>query len=370
MHIAYLLTSLGIGGAERQVVALAEGMAAKGHHVTLIVMKPPEAYEWPTSVEVTRLNANKSFGGLCSAVMRAHRFMRSFQPDLVHSHTFPANIAARALHILGSAPAVLSTIHNVYEGGWRRTVLYGLTDGLSIHTTAVSEAVANRYVEIGAVPRRKCSVVTNGIDLHEFDPERMRGGSSRQRSDVAGDFIWLAAGRIVPAKDFENLLAAFKRVRAEIPRTQLWLAGGPIEERAMRINGDHQAIERPDSNHVRWLGHCDNMAETLAACDAFVLSSAWEGMPLVVGEAMAMQKPVVVTDVGGVRELVADAGVIVPPKNPDALADAMLRVIRMSEQERGTMGKAARERIRQHFDMNVKADEWQALYARLLRDRR
>ncbi|MGA8744115.1 MAG: glycosyltransferase [Terracidiphilus sp.] len=370
MRIAYLLTSLGIGGAERQVVALAERMASRGHHVALVVIKAPEKHEWPASVEVVRLNANKSFAGLCSAVIRAHRFLRGFRPDLVHSHTFPANMLARMLHILGSAPVVLSTIHNVYEGGWRRTVLYRLTDELSIHTTAVSEAVANRYIQIGAVRRRKCSVVTNGIDLHAFDPARACDSSSTERNDAADDFIWLAAGRMVPAKDFESLLAAFKLVRAEIPQAKLWIAGDLSEERAMRINGDHPAIERPGSNHVRWLGHCENMEETLAACDAFVLSSAWEGMPLVVGEAMAMQKPVVATDVGGVRQLVADAGVIVPPKNPEALAEAMLRVMRMSEDERGTMGKAARERIRQHFDVNAKADEWQALYATLLRDRR
>ncbi len=370
MRIAYMLTSLGIGGAERQVIALAERMAARGHQVVLIVLKPPEKHEWPTAVEVVRLNANKSFGDLCSALMRAHRFLGDFRPDLVHSHTFPANLAARALHILGSAPAVLSTIHNVYEGGWRRTVLYGLTDGLSIHTTAVSEAVANRYIEIGAVPQKKCSVVTNGIDLHEFDPERMHEGLSRQHSDATGDFIWLAAGRMVPAKDFDNLLSAFKRVQPEIPQTQLWIAGDVSEGRSMRNKGDCPSAESPGSDQVRWLGHCDNMAETLAACDAFVLSSAWEGMPLVVGEAMAMQKPVVATDVGGVRQLVADAGVIVPPKNSDALAEAMLRVMRMSQQQRDTMGKDARQRIRQYFDMDAKADEWEAIYSRLLRDRR
>ncbi len=368
MRIAYLLTSLGIGGAERQVVALAERMASRGHHVAFIVMKPPETHEWTTSVEVVRLNAHKSFGGLCSALMRAHRFLRNFQPDLVHSHTFPANMAERALYILGSAPAVLSTIHNVYEGEWRRTALYGLTDGLSIHTTAVSDAVANRYIQIGAAPQKKCSVVTNGIDLDEFDPVRVSQSLSREHIHAPGDFIWLAAGRMVPAKDFDNLLTAFKRVCAET-QTQLWIAGGLSEGEHMRNDGNRPSTESPVSDRVRWLGHCDNMAETFAACDAFVLSSAWEGMPLVVGEAMAMQKPVVATDVGGVRQLLADAGVIVPPKNPDALADAMLRVMRMSQQQRDSMGKASRERIRQQFDMNAKADEWQALYARLLRDR-
>jgi glycosyltransferase involved in cell wall biosynthesis len=112
------------------------------------------------------------------------------------------------------------------------------------------------------------------------------------------------------------------------------------------------------------------MPALLVAADAFVLSSAWEGMPLVVGEAMAMEKPVVATDVGGVAELVGNAGALVPPKSPRALAEAMLGVMRMPEEQRQSMGDAARERICHHFDMNAKADEWEELYSQLLSDHR
>jgi glycosyltransferase involved in cell wall biosynthesis len=124
------------------------------------------------------------------------------------------------------------------------------------------------------------------------------------------------------------------------------------------------------SDAIHWLGLRDDMPSLLDAADAFVLSSAWEGMPLVVGEAMAMEKPVVATDVGGVRELIGDAGVVIPPKSLEALADAMLRVMRMPEDQRNALGKAARERIRQRFDINAKAQEWDALYSHVLGDRR
>ncbi len=80
-----------------------------------------------------------------------------------------------------------------------------------------------------------------------------------------------------------------------------------------------------------------------------------------------MEKPVVATDVGGVRELVGDAGATVPPNNAEALAQAMLHVMRISSKERNAIGKAARDRICQHFDMNAKAEEWEMLYSRLLR---
>jgi glycosyltransferase involved in cell wall biosynthesis len=89
-------------------------------------------------------------------------------------------------------------------------------------------------------------------------------------------------------------------------------------------------------------------------------------MPLVVGEAMAMQKPVVATDVGGVRELLGEAGVIVPSKSPKELAEAMLELMGRIGEDRQALGRAARERITSHFSMDAKADEWETLYRAVL----
>lgn len=364
MRIAYMLTSLGIGGAERQAVALAERIAERGHGVVLVVLRKPVAREWTTTVPVVRLKMTKSPVGIIKGLMRARQFLRSFQPDLVHSHTFPANMTARLLRGTGAAPAVLSTIHNTYEGGRTRMLAYRLTDRWSVHVTAVSEAVAERYVAIGAVRKHRVSVITNGIDLKRFSQESTCGISIRDSMNAAGHFVWLAAGRITAAKDYACLIRAFARVRAAETRAQLWIAG----ESASSQEADLQSLaaQLGIANCIRWLGHRDDVANLLCAADGFVLSSAWEGMPLVVGEAMAMEKPVVSTDVGGVRELMGDTGVIVPAKDPVVLAEAMLRVMRIREDERSEMGKAARVRIVQLFDMDAKAAEWERLYTRLL----
>lgn len=152
MRIAYMLTSLGIGGAERQVVALAERMASRGHTVVLIVLQPRALKEWPTELQVIHLDTHKTLSSALGSLKRGRSFLREFHPDLVHSHTYPANMFARVLKLLGAAPAVLSTIHNVYEGAGRRMLTYRLTDGLSLHTTAVCEAAADRYMRKKAVP--------------------------------------------------------------------------------------------------------------------------------------------------------------------------------------------------------------------------
>jgi glycosyltransferase involved in cell wall biosynthesis len=368
MRIAYMLTSLGIGGAERQAIAIAERMQARGHDVVLIVLRPQRTCEWTTSVKVTRLELTRSLLRLPGGLLRARRILRNFQPDLIHSHTFPANIFARILRLTGAAPRVLSTIHNIYEGARKRLLAYRITDRLSIHTTTVSQAIAERYIRIGAVPGRKCSVIHNGIDLNQFSPDGGERSRLRERFHADDSFVWLAAGRITHAKDYPNLLRAFAAVCAAEARTQLWIAGEAQhqEDSELRTLAAQLGIE----DRVRWLGLRDDMAEMLAAADAFVLSSAWEGMPLVIGEAMAMQKPIVATDVGGVRELVGDTGLIVPPGNSPALTQAFLQIMRTPLHERLARGIAARERIRLHFDIDAKVDEWDALYSRLLSARR
>jgi len=102
---------------------------------------------------------------------------------------------------------------------------YRLTDSLACWTTAVSQAAADRFVRLKAVPASRCVVLLNGIDCKEFEPSADRRWLMREEMGVGDGFVWLAAGRLVAAKDYPNLLRAFKRVRGQFPETQLWIAG-------------------------------------------------------------------------------------------------------------------------------------------------
>jgi glycosyltransferase involved in cell wall biosynthesis len=360
MRIAYVLTSLGVGGAERQVLALAERMKARGHAVLLVVLLPRQAEEWPTTLDLVRLEMSKRPASLLAGAWKARRILQEFQPDLIHSHTFPANMMARLLKISLPKVAVLSAIHNVYEGGWGRMLAYRLTDALSRRSTAVSQAAADSFVRLKAVPAHKMSVVVNGIDTAVFAPSSARRCRMREEMGAGDEFIWLAAGRIVPAKDYPNLLRAFAQARAAVPGARLWIAGEAAGNESAAVQALAAELGLQDS--VRWLGLRRDMPALLDAADGFVLASAWEGMPLVVGEAMAMEKPAVATDVGGVRELLGETGAIVPAKSPEALAEAMVELMRRTNEARGRLGQAARERIASRFCIEAKADEWEALY--------
>ena len=369
MRILYLVTSLGIGGAEKQVIDIAERMAARGHTVALISLKHAEE-EWPVKIPVLRLNLAKTVPGVWRGLGFAKKFLAIFKPDILHSHTFPANIFARLLRLLGSSAIVLNTIHNVYEGGWLRMQAYRITGYLADHVTAVSTAAATRFVRLGAVSARKMTVVTNGVDTLAFKPDRNRRKLTRLQMQSGDSFIWLAIGRIVEAKDYPNLLRAFAQVHSTNPEAELWIAG----------EGDANAIlqhltasenEAPLlTSAVRLLGLRRDISSLLDAADAFVLSSSWEGMPLALAEAMSMEKPVVATDVGGVSELTGDTGEIVLPGNHDALAAAMRNIMTMTSIERRALGVAARQRIERSFSIEAKLGQWADLYATLMQEQR
>jgi glycosyltransferase involved in cell wall biosynthesis len=337
--------------------------------VALLVLMPRLAAEWPTAISTLHLDVSKNPASVAAGFARGRAFLREFRPDLVHSHGFHANIFARLFRLAAGPFVVLSTVHNVYEGGWHRMLAYRLTDFLSRRTVAVSQAAADRFIRLGAVPKRKCSVILNGIDVREFAPDEEGGARVRAEIGVAeakedAEFVWLAVGRLAPAKDYPNLLRAFTEVRAVRGDARLWIAGDAEVGQIAALQQVLSELEIRDA--VRWLGLRRDMPAVLEAADAFVSGSAWEGMPLAVGEAMAMGKPVVATDVGGVRELVGEAGVVVEAKDSETLAKAMLATMKESREERAADGRAARERIVEHFSMDATAERWAALYEQVV----
>jgi len=367
VRILYILTSLGIGGAEKQVIDLAERMATKGHSVAFLVLKH-SSEEWPVKLPVLRLNMAKTPLGILRGLRFARKFVALFHPDLIHSHTFPASIFARLLKCMllmdGPALRLINTIHNVHEGGWHRMLIYRLTGPLANSVTAVSTAAAERFVRLRAVAATKLRVLTNGIDSEVFSPDRSRRRRTRVSMQTGKAFVWIAIGRLVEAKDYLNLLRAFEKVRRVYPASRLWIAGegDTAEWRVEHLNGT-------EDGGVEVLGLRRDVTDLLDAADGYVLSSAWEGMPLAVAEAMAMEKPIVATDVGGVRELVGDAGLIVAPKDSVALAEGMTKVMGMDEFERRAIGKRARERVMHRFSIDAKAVEWEQLYGELIYDK-
>jgi glycosyltransferase involved in cell wall biosynthesis len=298
-------------------------------------------------------------------VPRLIRVVRRFRPGILHTHTLPANFVGRAARPLCGVPVMITSAHNVYEGGRAKMAYYRLTDRFADLTTNVSPIAVDRFVEVGAVPSRdRIRYMPNGMDLQRFAPDPAVRARVRAELGVDGDtFLWLAVGRHSEQKDYPNLLAALGRLGAD-RRWLVAIAGtGPLLDLTRQEVEDRKLTDR-----VQILGLRTDVGDLMKAADGFALSSAYEGLPIVLLEAGASALPMVATDVGGNGQIVEDrvGGFLVPPRDPGALAGALERVMALAPEERASMGAAARERVGRGFGMDAVADQWDALYRELL----
>ena len=365
MRILFLLTSLAYGGAETQVVRLAIRLKLRGWEVAVASLMPPKAYVEDleaAGIPVFSLNIRRKLPDP-RPVLRLARIIRKWQPDVVHSHMVHANLLARIVRFLAPIPVLICSARSIDEGGRFREVLYRLTDPLCDLTTQVSQAGLERYVRMGAVPRHKIRYIPNGVDTERFKPNLEDRLKVRKELGVDG-FVWLAVGRFDPPKDYPSMLQAFARVVHKHSNTILLIAGdGPL-----RKTMENLARELGIEKRTKFLGIRRDIPQLMNAADAYVMSSSWEGMPNVLLEASATGLPIVATDVGGNREIVLDGvtGFLVPPRNPEALARAMLRIMDLSDEERKEMGKRARKHIEVKFNLDRVVDLWEILYYELL----
>jgi glycosyltransferase involved in cell wall biosynthesis len=260
----------------------------------------------------------------------------------------------------------VSTIHNIFEGGRLRMAAYRLTNTLVDHMTIVSQAAFDRFVGDGIVPKDILRVVPNGVDMARFRSASSGAGQSVRLSLglTEGGFVWLAVGRFEVAKDYPNMLRAFAKVREQEPRAVLLLVGrGSLQKETEAL-----ARELGLGTGVRFLGVRSDVPEVMSAADGYVMSSAWEGMPMVLLEAAAAGLPIVATRVGGNYEVVrqGETGFLVPPSDHEALGLAMLRLSQLSEPERRAMGERGREHVRAHYDLGRVAERWEDLYREVL----
>lgn len=371
MRVFFLSTSMGMGGADSQLLSAAHLMQSRGHDVIIVSMTPLGPMGLQAREMGIRTESLEMKRGVPDprGLLRLARLTRAWRPDVVHSHMVHANLMARALRLVAPVPALVSTIHNIYEGGPLRMAAYRYTNGLVDHLTIVSQAAADRFVGDRIVPRDRLTVIPNGVDTEQIGnvPPGTRA-SLRGALGLDGTFAWLAVGRFEIAKDYPNMLRAFARVRARQPDAVLLIVGrGSLQPETEAL-----ARELRLTDAVRLLGVRNDVPLVMNAADGYVMSSAWEGMPMVLLEAAAAGLPIVATTVGGNHEVVVDerTGFLVPPRDDAALAEAMIRLGTLPEADRRAMGESGREHIRTHYGLARVADRWEEVYRDVLARKR
>ncbi|MET9102427.1 GT4 family glycosyltransferase PelF [Streptomyces antibioticus] len=217
----------------------------------------------------------------------------------------------------------------------------------------------NRYnrlwEEEGGADPESIRTVYNGVDPAAFPP----AGPEPHTLTLS----W--AGRVDPIKDLETLIRAFALVRAQLPDSRLRLFGGtPRGGEAYRERCEALAAELGHADAVTFEGRVDDIKDAYAAGNVVMLSSISEGFPFTLIEAMSCGRATVSTDVGGVREAVGDTGLVVPPRDPEAMAAAALELL-ADPARRRAMGEAARLRVIEQFTLRQTIDTFRSIYLEL-----
>jgi len=367
--IVFLTTGFDYAGAEAQVVELAAGLKRKGWEPLIVSMIQPTGFIEELrelGIELLCLNMNKGLSGIM-AIWRLRQILRRFRPDVVHSHLVHANLFARIARLFVRMPVLISTAHNINEGGRLRMLLYRLTDPLCDYMTNVSQDAVDRYVRIKASPKSKIKYIPNGINLGRFRSNDSERNDIRRELGIGDSFMWLAVGRLVEAKDYPTMLQAWSESIAAGGEGHLVIVGiGPMQE---EIEG--LARKLGIENRIRLLGIRKDIPRLMNAADAYLMSSRWEGMPIVLLEAAASELPIVATDVGGNAEVVVhgQSGRLVPPENPGALSAAMTDTMGLTVEERRRMGDQGRRAVLAKFNIDSIVIRWDGIYRELLASR-
>jgi glycosyltransferase involved in cell wall biosynthesis len=361
-RVAFLSTDSGMGGAEREVCHLAAEFQRRGWAVTaisMLPMQPPIADLASLGIRTFSLEMRLGVPDP-RGLVRLGRILRRVRPDVLHAHMVHANLLARLSRLIAPTPVVISTIHNENEGAQWRYVAYRLTNRLSDVTTAVSRVAEVEATRRGAAPKGVIRLVPNGLATSDFERDEHTRGRMRAALDLDDRFTWLAVGRLAEAKGYGDMIPAFAEALRDHPEARLLIAGvGQLEA---EIRAEIRRLGVEDS--VRLLGLRSDVPALMQAADGFLMTSRWEGLPMVLLEAGASGLPVVATDVGGSRDAVLDgvSGYVTPLGDPASSAGAIGRVMSLAAADRRAMGEAGREHVRRSFDIRAVGDTWERLY--------
>lgn len=338
MKILFLIRSLEVGGAERQLATLANGLVRDGHEVLVAVFYGGGSLE-ADLVDVPLCDLEKKGRwDLPGFLLRLRGLIADFRPDLLHSYLGTANLFStlfkrmipdgNVIWGLRASDMDLSRYGRINSLHWR---IECALSSLPKRIIANSRAGLDYAAKCG-FPRERMTVIPNGIDTDRFKPAPEAGMSLRTQWGIPSEGRLVGhVGRLDPMKDHTTLLQAFARITQEDNNVFLACAGdGPAGalDRLRQVATDLGVGEK-----VLWLGQRQDLPEVYNAFDLLCLSSAYgEGFPNVLGEAMACGVPCVATAVGDSEAIIGPTGECVPPGRPVELAHAVARTLQAPPQ--------------------------------------
>ena len=306
------------------------------------------------------------------ALWKLYRLMRTQRPTIVHTHTAKAGMLGRVAAKLAGVPIIVHTFHgHVFHSYfsrrktqfflWIERILGKVTDAI----ITVSPKQREEILSYGIGHPDKVRAIGLGLELEQFVNDQVQRGKLRQDLHIAPEapLIGIIA-RLAPIKGHTYFLEAARQVIEKHPYAQFVVVG----DGELRGELEHYTDTLGIRSHVHFTGFRRDLPEIYADVDVVVLSSLNEGSPLTLIEALAAGKPVVASQVGGVGDLVQheQSGFLVPPKDSKLLAEGIMRMLTLSQDERAQMGMNGRNSVYPKYHISTLVKNVETLYKELL----
>ena len=298
-----------------------------------------------------------------SILFRLVRILKEHNVDIVHCHAHKSTVYGTVAAVLAKTPVVMAHVHGLGRSrNFRRKLMNFFLFKKINKIVPVAKSVREDVLKNNwSVPEEKISVLENSIDYGRFADVSISKEDAKKMLGLPSDaFVFGTIGRLAPTKGLLYLIEAFPKVKEQKPSAHLVLLGdGPC-----RAELEQQASNMSCRDSIHFLGHRDNIEQLLRGMDVFVLASVAEGMPRAILEAMAVGVPCVATEVGGIPEIISgnNVGVLVPPKDSEALAEAMVNIANITDEKLEKQVEKAQNRVRQFYSHKIVSEKLRKLY--------
>ena len=358
--LLFLVTNFDRGGAEKILTRWAIGLPRAKYAIQVAAL---QARSHATASDLIQAgipawDLGMVWKGDLRAPFRLRQLLRRGRFQILVTLLFHPTVLGRLVGGLCGVPVRISSERIMEWEGVGRRLVNRWTAGLATHVIAVSDRVATYAAREFQIPPERLSTIPNGVDLDHYRPTG--------RPQEAGTCVIGCTARLHRKNDHPTLLRAFAAVSQRRPEARLLLVGRGPEEANLRACASSLGV----AARVQFVGEQEDVVPYLHRMDVYVQSSVAEGMPNSVLEAMACGLPVVATSVGGTTEVVLDGetGRLVPPGDPAAMADAMLKLLEEGRLAKA-WGRAGRARVESHFGEGLMLQRMEELLDRLVKGR-
>ena len=369
--IVFLIRNLEYGGAQRQLVTLAKNLNQKSFEITVLYFYSGPLKQDLEASGISAISLEKqSRWDLFKFFWRLIKSLQQIGPDILHGYLWESNLLILILKPLFPSTCIIWGIREsemaAERSDWLGNFIFKLACLLARFTDLIivnSYAGRNYHITQG-FPEEKMIVIPNGIDTERFQPNQNTGVKLREEWQIPKEKILVGlVARFDPMKDHSTFLKAAAQICQERNDIHFVCVGKGAENYTEEM---HNFAENMGlAKKVIWAGACANMPAVYNSLNILVSSSAYgEGFSNVIGEAMACGVPCIVTDVGDSAWIIGNTGIVILPKNPQALVDAIKELSQKTNQENG---EYIRRRIIIQFSITQLVNKSEEAFTKLLK---